>query len=134
MGIRKGDTIFQRLAQNKDKRLWFYWKNKMKTKKYDFSDGSMSAEEFINTYLGGNKKKFDSWELWAKTSNYANLMETYYNQCADMDFIKMYEAVREKALQGDNASIKTFMMLQKEIKRHSNKKAEPEEDDGLEVQ
>jgi hypothetical protein len=62
------------------------------------------------------------------------------------DIFKIYNVVKDKALEGDDKAIKTLLMLQKEIKgnlkKNMDKKvkdSEPEEeeieeDDGLEIE
>lgn len=125
------NTVAGALAQDTPKKLYFYWKNHAVSKKYDFS-GDISEEEFIHKYLDGDTIKFQKFEYWATTENYAKIKKLYYAGLKEQDFIAMFEAVREKALKGDNASIKTFIMLQKEIDKIKKNEVE-DEDDGLEL-
>lgn len=125
------DTIAKKLNCRTTRKHYFYWKNHVKTIKYDFS-GEMSKEDFIHIYLKDNVKEFDKFEVWSESEHYANLMKLFYNNQKEKDFMTCFEAIREKALAGDNASIKTFMLLQKIIEK-SKKNQKDDEDDGLEV-
>ena len=126
-------TVAQYLQRDLSKKMYFYWKNKIKTKKYDFLTIKISEDEFIDKYLDKDIKKYDELVMWEQGEQYANIKKIYYTQIKTQDFVKMFEAVREKALAGDNASIKTFMMLQKEIDKGKKNKQVENEDDGLEL-
>lgn len=128
------NTVAGYLQRDFPKKMYFYWKNKIKTKKYDFLNNEITKEEFIEKYLESDLKKYDDLTIWETGESYANIKKVYYTQIKTQDFVQMFESVREKALAGDNASIKTFMMLQKEIdKGKKHKKDNENEDDGLEV-
>lgn len=119
--------------QTYEQKMFFYWKNKVITQKHDFTI-DISEKDFIDTYLKGGIEQYNKFKVWEHTEGYANIKKFYYSTITEQDFIKMYESVREKALQGDNPSIKTFMMLQKEIDKINKKKNKnkiDDEDDGL---
>jgi hypothetical protein len=53
-----------------------------------------------------------------------------------IDFLEIYEAVTKKAKQGDSQAVKTFLLLQKEVKAKMKKQlkiedSKDDEDDGL---
>ena len=52
---------------------------------------------------------------WEKTQEYAHLVALYLQSLMIDDIRLMYEAVREKAVDGDDKSITTFLKLYKEI-------------------
>lgn len=110
--------------KNKKRRWYFLWRNGINNTKYKFE--GLSEDDFIEKYLDGDRQFFERCKLWETTEVYQNMQNYYYEYMSNLDFITMYKNVREKALQGDEKAIKTFLMLQKELK-HKNKNIEDNE-------
>ena len=125
-----------------EKRYYFLWKHKLKTSAFDYS--TLTEEQFKEKYCKGSKIKYKNLQDWEKTQEYQNLLNLKMSEGMTEDIYKIYNVVKDKALQGDDKAIKTLLMLQKEIKgnlKNMDKKAkevsEPEEeveDDDLEIE
>lgn len=132
-------TVYDFLRNDTNKRIYFYWRNNAKTRKYNFLEYNYTKEEFINQFLDGDKKEFRRLEKWETTDQYSRTQKYYYVQEKDKDFVLVYEAVREKALTGDNQAVKTFLMLQKELQKNvieeckQKQKQKEDKDDGLDL-
>lgn len=131
MGKGQPRTVHYELNKinNTKKKWYFYWKNQFNNTVHKFV--GLSEEDFINNYLDGDRKLFMHFEAWSTTESYQKLLKYYYGYMIDIDFVTMYKAVREKALQGDEKAIKTFLMLQNEMRKKNKNIAD--EDDGLEI-
>lgn len=105
---------------------YFCWKNNLDSRKEKYS--GLSEEEFRKRFKAVN----EHWEFlqkWEKSLEYQEWYALYLQYKAKQDFIQMYEAVREKALKGDEKAIKLFLQLQKELKKiNKNKDLADEED------
>lgn len=129
------------LSSNKKKRHYFMWRNGLVNNFMDYS--GITQDEFINKYCEGSKDSFRYLQLWEQSDEYNNLMQILLKQRMQTDFVEIYNAVRDKALKGDDKAVKTFLSLQKEVKANvkeidkikvdKNTETEPEteEDDGL---
>ena len=124
-----------------EKRYYFMWKHKMKTWARDYS--TFTEEQFKEKYCKNSEIKYKNLQDWEKTEEYQNLLNLKMYEGMTADIYKIYNIVKDKALQGDDKAIKTLLMLQKEVKgnlKNMDKKVkqEPEEeiedDDGLEIE
>ena len=124
-----------------EKRYYFMWKHGMRTWAVDYS--TLTEEQFKEKYCKNSEIKYKNLQDWEKTQEYQNLLNLKMSENMTEDIYKIYNIVKDKALQGDDKAIKTLLMLQKEIKgnlKNMDKKvkdAEPEEeieDDGLEIE
>lgn len=74
-------------------------------------------------------------ELWEKSDEYARLMYILTKERMNSDFFEIYDSIVDKAKTGDEKSVRTFLMLQKEVKSNlkelNSKPHEMEDDDGL---
>ena len=126
-----------------EKRYYFMWKHSMKTWARDYS--TITEEQFKEKYCKNSEIKYKNLQDWEKTEEYQNLLNLKMAECMTADIFKIYNVVKDKAIEGDDKAIKTLLMLQKEIKgnlKNMDKKVkqEPEEeanedeDDGLEIE
>ena len=123
-----------------EKRYYFMWKHSMKTWARDYS--TITEEQFKEKYCKGSKIKYKNLQDWEKTQEYQNLLNLKMSENMTEDIYKIYNIVKDKALQGDDKAIKTLLMLQKEIKGNLKNidkvkvedEVEIEEDDGLEIE
>ena len=123
-----------------EKRYYFMWKHGMKTWARDYS--AITEEQFKEKYCKGSKIKYKNLQDWEKTQEYQNLLNLKMSENMTEDIYKIYNIVKDKALQGDDKAIKTLLMLQKEIKGNLKNidkvkvedEVEIEEDDGLEIE
>ncbi len=123
-----------KLTSNR-RRIYFLWKNGLSNNKTDY--GEWSKEDIINKFFNGSEEAFKRMELWEKTDEYARLMYILTKERMNSDFFEIYDSIVDKAKQGDERSIKTFLLLQKEVKsnlKELNSKSQQtvdDEDDGL---
>jgi len=121
-----------KLTSNR-RRIYFLWKNGLSNNKTDYS--KWSKEDIINKFFNGSEEAFKRMELWERTDEYARLMYLLTKERMNSDFFDIYDSIVDKAKAGDERSIKTFLMLQKEVKSNlkelNRKPQEIEEDDGL---
>ena len=114
------------------KYAYFMWKNKLSNSNRDY--GEMTEQEIIDKYCKGSTKKYANLQQWEKTEEYAELMNLLLLEKSNKDFIDIYDIVSDKARRGDDRAIKTFLLLQNELKKSiktkkSNKQEEVEDDD-----
>lgn len=99
---------------------------------------TMTEEEFLKTV---NKKTMNSFHRWERTDEFRHIASMVLATKTAQDLIDMYEAVRDKAIKGDEKSVKLLLTLQKEIDHHKQQalKAfgdiveQKDEDDDLEI-
>lgn len=99
---------------------------------------TMTEEEFLKTV---NKKTMNSFHRWERTDEFRHIASMVLATKTAQDLIDMYEAVRDKAIKGDEKSVKLLLTLQKEIdhqkqqalKAFGNIVEQDEEDDDLEL-
>ena len=104
-----------KLTSNR-RRIYFLWKNGLSNNKTDY--GLWSKEDIINKFFNGSEEAFKRMELWERTDEYARLMYILTKERMNSDFFDIYDSIVDKAKQGDERSIKTFLMLQKEVKNN----------------
>lgn len=107
------DKLVKELGYTNMKYQYFMWRNKLENIKMDYS--KFTEEEFIAKWCKSNAK-FKWLQKWEKSEQYNHLLTELYISNIDKDMIKIYEKVKEKALQGDDKAVKTFILLQKELK------------------
>ncbi|HBN28380.1 hypothetical protein [Clostridium tyrobutyricum] len=123
-----------------EKRYYFMWKHGMKTWARDYS--TITEEQFKEKYCKGSEIKYKNLQDWEKTEEYQNLLNLKMAEGMTADIFKIYNVVKDKALEGDDKAIKTLLMLQKEVKKNLKNidkvkvedEVEIEEDDGLEIE
>lgn len=105
---------------------YFCWRNGLDTR---FCKYSTLTEEELRKKFKPVDEHWDFLVKWEKSLEYSEWYALYLQYKAKQDFIQMYEAVREKALKGDEKAIKLFLQLQKELKKiNKNKDLADEED------
>jgi len=121
---------------NYPKYAYFMWRNGLANSNRDFSE--FTEQDIIEKYCKGSMKKYGNLKQWENTEEYAELMNLLLLERSNKDFVEIYNAVSEKAKQGDDKAVKTFLALQNEIRKSvKNKKSnkaeqeEIEDDDGL---
>lgn len=95
----------------------------------------MTKEEFIDWACKGNENKFKYLERWAESDEYKRLEYIYRAERFDDDLLEVYEAIKKEAEKGNSSAVKTFLSLQKEIKKrikHFDIQDE-DHDDGLKL-
>ncbi len=121
---------------NYPKYAYFMWRNGLSNSNRDFSE--FTEQDIIEKYCKGSLIKYGNLRQWESTEEYAKLMNLLLLERSNKDFIEIYNVVAEKAKQGDDKAVKTFLSLQNELKKSvktkkSNKaeQEEIEEDDDL---
>lgn len=110
---------------------YFCWKNHLDSRKEKYS--TFSEEELRKKFKALN----EHWEFlqkWEKSLEYQEWYALYLQYKAKQDFIHMYEAVREKALKGDEKAIKLFLQLQKELKKINKNRDLTTDDEDISIQ
>ena len=85
--------------------------------KYKFDDyfpeiKKRTPDEFLDHVA---RKSFIPFEKWERTNEYKELVATYLQSKTANDLLQIYDAVVDKAKQGDDRAITTLLKLQKEI-------------------
>jgi len=119
---------------NYPKYAYFMWKNGLSNSNRNFSE--FTEQDIIEKYCKGSMKKYGNLKQWENTEEYAELMNLLLLERSNKDFVEIYNAVSEKAKQGDDKAIKTFLVLQNELKKSVktktkkvNKEEEEEQED-----
>ena len=114
---------------NYPKYAYFMWRNKLANSNRDFSE--FTEQDIIEKYCKGSLIKYGNLKQWENTEEYAELMNLLLLERSNKDFVEIYNAVSEKAKQGDDKAVKTFLALQNELKKSikakKSNKAEQEE-------
>lgn len=136
MSFAKGSLLQELNKLDKPTKMWFFlWKNKLKNTKTDYS--SFTKEEFIQRFCKGNLQRFNYLEeVWTKTDEYEKLVYLMLSGNSINDLVEIFNIVRENAKKGDDKAIKTYLILQKEIKKNikpvkDKDTVEPEDEDEL---
>ena len=119
------------------KYAYFMWRNGLSNSNRNFAD--FTEQDIIEKYCKGSLKKYGNLKQWENTEEYAELMNLLLLERSNKDFVEIYNVVSEKAKQGDDKAIKTFLVLQNELKKSVKTKKlnkqeqqeEIEEDDDL---
>jgi len=122
-------TLLQELGKLRGwhKQVYFMWKHGLRNNRTDFR--KFTEEELINRYMNGDRKAFERLEVWESTEQYAHLVWLMLKEQSHKDILQAYQAVAEKAKQGDDKAIKTLLMLQKEINKKLKEETETKEDE-----
>jgi len=114
---------------NYPKYAYFMWRNKLANSNRDFAE--FSEQDIIEKYCKGSLIKYGNLKQWENTEEYAELMNLLLLEKSNKDFVEIYNVVSEKAKQGDDKAVKTFLSLQNELKKavktKKSNKAEQEE-------
>lgn len=98
------------------KKEYFLWKFNLNVRVRDKSE-----EEICKTI---NVKSLDFMKKWEKSPEYLSLVNLYIESKTATDLEKIYKVVSEKAIEGDEKSIKLLLDLQKQV-RSFNKSSKP---------
>lgn len=124
-------TLLQSLQKNTSHRkaIYFLWKNKIKSQRADHT--KYTEQEFIDKFCNGKPTILQGLRAWEKTEQYASFVNLMLYDRMGIDFLEIYEAITEKAKKGDSQAVKTFLLLQKEVKANMRKqlKKKPDETD-----
>ncbi|MFB7304646.1 hypothetical protein [Heyndrickxia sporothermodurans] len=114
----------------KENRAYFHYK--FPDTRFDQTIQPKSEQDFLASV---GRKTMNGFKDWEKSPEYANLVALYLQSKMINDIHQMYEAVRAKAVEGDDKAIGTFLKLNKEInimvKGFSEINNVEEDDDGL---
>lgn len=112
---------------------YFNWK--FPDTRYDQTLEVKTEEEFLRTV---GRKTLNGFLEWEKTPEYSNLVALYLQSKIMNDIHEIYTIVREKALTGDDKSVKLLLQLNKEVNtivkeslRMKHIDSDEEVDDGL---
>ncbi|WP_137842584.1 hypothetical protein [Bacillus sp. 2SH] len=94
----------------KENRMYFNYK--FPDTRFNQTIQPKNEEEFL---ISVGRKTMNGFTNWEKTPEYANLVAIYLQSLMIDDIRLMYDAVREKAVEGDDKAIGTFLKLYKEI-------------------
>ena len=121
---------------NYPKYAYFMWRNGLSNSNRNVAE--FTEEDIIEKYCKGSLKKYGNLKQWENTEEYAELMNLLLLERSNKDFVEIYNAVSEKAKQGDDKAVKTFLSLQNELKKSVktktkkvNKEEEEEQEDDL---
>lgn len=89
-----------------------YFKYKFPDIRYDKTIPERTEEDFLRVV---GRKTMNAFEDWEKTPEYANLVALYLQSRMMNDIHEIYTVVREKALTGDEKSVKLLLQLNKEV-------------------
>ncbi|HWJ80191.1 MAG TPA: hypothetical protein VNR61_19170 [Niallia sp.] len=98
------------------KKEYFLWKFKLNMYSTDKSE-----EELLRIL---DLKSFASMRKWERSPEYLTLVNLYIESQIAKDLEKVYQVVQEKAITGDEKSIKLLLDLQKQV-RAFNKEVKP---------
>lgn len=98
------------------KKEYFLWKFKLNVRVKDKTE-----EQICKTI---NVKSLDFMKKWEKSPEYLALVNLYIESKTATDLEKIYKIVSEKAIEGDEKSIKLLLDLQKQV-RSFNKSTKP---------
>ena len=115
----------------KENKAYFHYK--FPDTRFDQTLQPKTEQEFL---VSVNRKTMNGFTDWEKTPEYANLVALYLQSKMIDDIYSIYEVVREKALDGDDKAITTFLKLNKEINliikaSQTIVSEDDEDDDGL---
>ncbi|WP_339280950.1 hypothetical protein [Lysinibacillus sp. FSL P2-0066] len=97
------------------KKEYFLWKHNLSV----LREVPLTEEEICNKI---KSKSLSYMKKWEKTEEYHNLVNIMIESQAGKDLEDIYAVVKEKALTGDEKSIKLLLGLQKQVQAY-NKQA-----------
>lgn len=95
---------------SKENRAYFHYK--FPDTRFDQTIQPKNEEAFL---VSVNRKTMNGFKDWEKTPEYAHLVALYLQSLMIDDIRLMYLAVKDKAVDGDDKAIGTFLKLYKEI-------------------
>jgi len=101
------------------KKEYFLWKFNLNVRVKDKTE-----EELCRTI---NVKSLDFMKKWEKSPEYLSLVNLYIESKTATDLEKIYKVISEKAIDGDEKSIKLLLDLQKQV-RLFNKVVAPQKE------
>lgn len=104
--------LFNENATGIRKYKYFMWKNKIKGLRIDYS--SMTEQELTENMKLETLHFYNKWE---NSQEYLFLKLLLTRENMQSDLFNIYDAVKEKALEGDDKSIKTFLELEREVNK-----------------
>lgn len=110
------------------KREYFKWKFDL----YFHQVKERTEEEFLEHV---KRKNINTFLRWERTEEYKSLVAAYLQTKTANDLLSVYDAVIDKAKQGNDKAVTTLLKLQKEINAivRDAEKTKDVEDDGLEL-
>lgn len=96
------------------KYYYFLWRNKIDTTQTKFSE--MTEEEFLKRY-NLTEKRYNTLKGWETTKEYKRIKLLLLDAQMIDDILKIYDVMREKALNGDDKAVKTLLVLQEQIQK-----------------
>ncbi|MCT1538434.1 MULTISPECIES: hypothetical protein [Lysinibacillus] len=94
------------------KKEYFLWKHNLSV----LREVPLTEEEICNKI---KSKSLSYMKKWEKTEEYHNLVNIMIESQAGKDLEDIYAIVKEKALTGDEKSIKLLLDLQKQVQIHN---------------
>lgn len=95
--------------------VYFMWKNGLSNRNTDFS--TLTEQDIIEKYCKGSMKRYNFLKEWENSEEYTNLMNILLLDKSNKELQEIYNVVLEKAKQGDDKAIKTFLLLQEQLKK-----------------
>lgn len=106
-------NIYEALKQlNYKKKEYFLWKHNLHVLRTE----PLTEEELCKRI---QSKSLSYMKKWEKTEEYHNLVNIMIESQAGKDLEDIYAIVKEKALTGDEKSIKLLLDLQKQVQIHN---------------
>lgn len=89
-----------------------YFKYKFPDVRFDKRKAEKTEEQLLRVT---NRKTMNGFLEWEKSAEYANLVALYLQSKMMNDIHEIYNVIREKAITGDEKSVKLLLQLNKEI-------------------
>ncbi|MED4619390.1 hypothetical protein [Priestia megaterium] len=89
-----------------------YFKYKFPDVRFDKRKAKKTEEQLLRVT---NRKTMNGFLEWEKSAEYANLVALYLQSKMMNDIHEIYNVIREKAITGDEKSVKLLLQLNKEI-------------------
>lgn len=109
------NSFFSGNAVEERKRKYFLWKNKLNTTETNYAD--MTEEEIREKLKCTDKQWAFLEQRFYGSPEWNLLMYRLYASNFDNDLLEVYNAVKQQAKEGNSSAVKTFLDLQKEIKK-----------------
>lgn len=94
------------------KKEYFLWKHNLSV----LREVPLTEEEICNKI---KSKSLSYMKKWEKTEEYHALVNLYIESQAGKDLEELYAIIKEKALTGDEKSIKLLLDLQKQVQAYN---------------
>lgn len=93
---------------------YFMWKNKLDAQQTKYS--AMTEKFFKQKYMNNSGPRWRNMIAWEGSTQYKRLKYLLMLDDGDTRFVKMYEKTMVLAEEGDEKAIKTFLLMQKELR------------------